>query len=74
MTAPSIRVRLRWFIVRHLGKLTGQCWASLCIWAAYGDGWNPWRPIDWTCRTDAQRNGECYCAKVKASPRSEAKS
>lgn len=65
--------RIRWCIANLVDRLPGQCWTELVLWALdgmrssrhKGDNPLPWRPIDDLCRRDLERNGGCYCAKLR---------
>jgi hypothetical protein len=54
----------RWRIAELLNRLPSQCWANLVSWALSDRGYDPWQPIDATCRKDAACTGACYCGKL----------
>jgi hypothetical protein len=69
--------KLRWKLAYFMNDYApNQCWSDLVSWVfGYGvldQPWRdlrpldvlPWRPITPVCRTDAARNGACYCGKV----------
>lgn len=70
----SVRERLRWHIANLLNRLPGQCWTELVCWSLDGMRVSrrndrnplPWRPITEACRSGIERNGCCYCNKLKA--------
>ena len=69
----------RWRVAALADKLPGQCWANLVGWAqrTHEDDpdtpWNdlvrrlPSRPMDDVCRSDRDRNGTCYCGKLRTA-------
>lgn len=62
-----MRERLRWRIAHLLDRLPGQCWTNLACWAGRHDEKRlPWFPVNDQCRAGIERNGSCYCNKLKA--------
>lgn len=59
--------RIRWRIAQLLDRLPGQCWTDLACWALGVDRRrSPWSPVNSKCRAGIERNGSCYCNKLKA--------
>ena len=60
----------RYRLIRILDKLRPRryCWASLCVWAAFGDRLIDLRDVDtpYECKKEAQTNepnASCYCGR-----------
>lgn len=57
---------MRWRIANLLDRLPGQCWADLVCWATKLDDRKlPWSPITPVCHQGVERNGACYCNKIR---------
>lgn len=63
------RNRPRWALADALNRLPGTCWANLVSFALHSaplidrKGESDIRQDD-MCRSDAARNGRCYCGKI----------
>jgi hypothetical protein len=67
----------RWRVASAVDKLRGQCWPSLVDWALRRHEDDPDTPLrdlvrrvpfrrqDEVCRSDRDRNGTCYCGKLR---------
>jgi hypothetical protein len=69
----------RWRVATLADKFSGQCWSSLVDWAQRrheDDPDTPWedfkrrfplRSMGDGCEIDKQRNGTCYCGKLRTA-------
>lgn len=72
----KLAAKIRWKIAYRLDRLPAFCWANLVDWALssraerrkLGYGALEHLRVDSLCRRDAQRNGACYCNKVRQQP------
>lgn len=55
--------RWRWWLIRQVDRLPGQCWADLVDFGLDRSIY-PWAPRLAICAQDAQNCGTCYCGKV----------
>jgi hypothetical protein len=71
--------RWRWRVASLADKLRGQCWSSLVDWVQRHHEDDPDDPLrgllrrmplrrmDEDCRSDRDRNGTCYCGKLRTA-------
>jgi hypothetical protein len=69
----------RWRVAQLMDKLPSQCWSSLVDWAQRRHEDDPDTPLtdlarrlplrsmDDICRSDRDRNGTCYCGKLRTA-------
>lgn len=66
-----LRKSIRWSFANLLDKLyPDACWTRLALWSMYLDlhEWGEWRDLirpDGRCRRDADKDGSCYCGKMR---------
>jgi hypothetical protein len=58
------RIRLKWRVAYALNRIPVTCWPNLVGWCQGQRNLSETR-IDSACRSDAARNGACYCEKLR---------
>lgn len=63
----GVSKRFKYRIASLLDRSPRYCWASLVCKAEFDNRDSTWREckVDWTCRSDLDRNGVCYCGKFR---------